>query len=528
MASSSEPAKIEQIITEFFAKSLHIILESRSPCVSSRNYSGEQTLSSPSSSSSSSSSVRPRDKWFNLALRECPAALENLELWHQSNLEPMVVDVILIQRPVNFDSVPSSPKRGLVRNLSSKEKYPNCWNSEQDEFLSEMKREKIIERWVVQYESRKTSRDCSSGSKRIGNASSHSLYKKSIILLRSLYLTVRLLPAFKLFQELNSSGQILTFSLAHRVSSLVEPFTRKEEAEMQQFGFTPVDTSCGRLCLSVLYCPTLSDVNSEPSTPMSPQFIPDYVGSPTTDRLKRFPSLPLTRFQSHGSPSSVPFERRHSWSYDTYRASAPSVSPSPSPTYSDSRALSSNPNSHRLPPLSIPSHPLETPRSSNASLATKNTSIDEFWPSPMLSPSPSPSPPTHNGVNSSKALSRSGSAPVSIPTTRSPEVLNSHVLPPSPPRGTKPGPSQTNNVRDLMRPGYVQTGLKFEKMNSFGKDDVGNIFGAKISSSISPRISFSRGSSRFSSQDMFDYSDFACPFAVDEVDITDPRPGYDS
>ncbi|MCL7024349.1 hypothetical protein MKW94_020438 [Papaver nudicaule] len=64
-------------------------------------------------------------------------------------------------------------------------------------------------------------------------------------------------------------------------------------------------------------------------------------------------------------------------------------------------------------------------------------------------------------------------------------------------------------------------------MNSFGKDEAGNIYGPKASSGVSPRVSFSRSSSRFSSQDMFDYSDFACPFAVGD-DITDPRPGPDS
>jgi len=67
MASShSESARIQQTITEFFAKSLHRILESR----------------------------KPRDKWFNIPLRECSEALENLDLGGQSNLEPVVVDVV--------------------------------------------------------------------------------------------------------------------------------------------------------------------------------------------------------------------------------------------------------------------------------------------------------------------------------------------------------------------------------------------------------------------------------------------------
>ncbi|KAJ4966382.1 hypothetical protein NE237_018231 [Protea cynaroides] len=522
MASSqsnlhSEPAKIEQIITEFFAKSLHIIIESRSLCASSRNYSGEQTLSSPSSSLSSSSGVRPRDKWFNLALRDCPEALENVDLWRQSNLEPMVVDVILIERQTGWDVNRCSPKRDLVRNLSLKERFPNCWNSGQEDYLPEIKSEKIIERWVVQYESRRSRDSSSSVSKRTGGTSSHSLYKKSLILLRSLYLTVRLLPAYKIFRELNSSGQIRSFSLAHRVCSFVEPFTRGEEAEMQKFVFMPVDISCGRLSLSVLYHPTLSTVGFEPSAPLSPQFIPDYVGSPTTDPLKRFPS-PLIGLTPHGSPA---FGRRHSWSYDLSKASAPSGSPSPSPSYSEPHAFPSNLSSNRLPPLSVPRHPPETP------ISHKNASFDEYWPSPTISSSPSPSPPTHYpGSNLPKVLLRSESAPVSIPAAklgRSPGVPNSQIPPPSPsPKSTRTGSSQADNARAPLRFGEVQGGSTVQKTSFLGKDEAGNLSGTKMSSTSSPQISFSRSSSRLSFQDDFDDSDF-CPFAVDDDDIVDPH-----
>ncbi|XP_042390015.1 autophagy-related protein 13b-like isoform X2 [Zingiber officinale] len=158
--SSSESAIVEQVITEFFAKSLHIILESRSPYVSSRNHSVDHFISSPSSSSSLSSS-RPRDKWFNLALQDCPAALENFDIWRQSNLEPLVVDIILIHRQWVPDVASC-----LLRNLA--------WNHE---LALEPKSEKIVERWILRYESVKR---CSSNlkpknqsSKKNSRASSH-------------------------------------------------------------------------------------------------------------------------------------------------------------------------------------------------------------------------------------------------------------------------------------------------------------------------------------------------------------------
>ncbi|KAJ1379028.1 HORMA domain superfamily [Sesbania bispinosa] len=170
-ATHSETAKVEQIITEFFAKSIHIILESRALSASSH-------------------------------------------LWRHTNLEPIVVDVVLVQRPLQWDqtqAVSFSPKRVLPRSSSLKERNPFCWNTvDGEELRVEAESEKIVERWVVQYESRKI-RDSNSGSRRSSNTSLHNLYKKSTLLLRSLYATVKLLPAYKIFRELSSSGQAMPF-----------------------------------------------------------------------------------------------------------------------------------------------------------------------------------------------------------------------------------------------------------------------------------------------------------------------------
>lgn len=512
-STHSEPAKMEQIITEFFAKSLHIILESRCPYVSSRNYSCEQVLSSPSpsSSSSSSSSFWPRDKWFNLSLRDCPAALENIDFWRQSNLEPMIIDVILVQRPVNNDPINFSPKSGHVRNFSGKERV--YYGSNNEEFGSDTKSEKVIERWVLQYES-KRSGGASSGSKRSTCSSSHALYKKSILLLRSLYATVRLLPAYKLFRDLISSAQIRRYNLGHRVSSFVEPFTRIEEADIQQFVFTPVDTSRGRLCLSVLYHSSVLDVSSEPSIPTSPQFIPEYVGSPLAEPLRRFSSRPM----SQTSPTSFPFGRRHSWGYDLYRASSPSLNPSPSPTHSESHASVSKQRSNRLPPASLPRQLSEN----TPAIHVKNPSFDEYWPSPTFTPSPSASPPIYiPGSHVSTVLLRSESAPVSIPTSSRSSI--NQMLPPSPPMKA----TRHSVVKTDARSGLYKTSSTADKLFSFEKDEAGRMSRVESSSNISPPKSFSRSSSRFSYQDDYDDSDFSGPFVVDDDDMTDlgTRPG---
>ncbi|KAL2528096.1 Autophagy-related protein 13 [Forsythia ovata] len=516
--TQSEPAKMEQIITEFFAKSLHIILESRSPYVSSRNYSSEQVLLSPSptSSSCSSSSFGPRDKWFNLALRDCPAALENIDFWRQSNLEPMIVDVILVRRSGDWDSVNCSPKRGLARNLSGKEGY--YYSSENEEFGCETESEKIIERWVLQYESKQSGDNSGGvmGNKRATCTSSHALYKKSMLLLRSLYATVRLLPAYKVFRDLISSAQIRAYNLGHRVSSFVEPFTRREEADMQRFLFSPVDTSCGRLCLSVLYCSSVLDISSEPSTPISPHVIPEYVGSPMAEPLKRFTS----GLVSHCSSSLSPFGRRHSWSYDLYRVSPSSVNPSPSPPYSESHASRPKQQSRRFPPSSLPHNtPDET-----LPVQMKNPSFHDYWLSPTFSPSPSPSPSPPMYIPDSrilKAVLRSESAPVGIPLSKLSTLTSmpkNQLLPPSPSMGT----SERRVAKTDGCSGLYQTGSTGDKLFATGKDEAGKSSGIRQSSNSSSTKSFSRSTSRFSFQDNFDDSEFSGLFILDDDDLTEP------
>ncbi|MQL81802.1 hypothetical protein Taro_014253 [Colocasia esculenta] len=531
---------VEQIITEFFAKSMHIILESRSPFVSSRNYySGDPSTSSPSSSSSTSS-IRPRDKWFNLALGDCPAALENMDLWGvgESNFEPLVIDVILIRRSSELDRACPPPGGCLVRNISAKDHGPNYWSIGQQEMVTE-RSEKIIERWVVQYESRKSAggmgREPILGAKRSGSGSSHSfemsvaqkkVYKRSIILLRSLYVTVRLLPAYKIFRDLSSTGQIRPFSLAHKISSFVEPFTRVEDAEMNQFAFVPVETPCGRLCLSVSYLPILEDLSLESSTPLSAQLITDYVGSPLAEPLRRFESLP----SSAPAPTYVSFTRRHSWS-NSHRV--PSTSPSPSPTHSDSRALCHNMNPDCLlsgqktvdnsPPRILVTH--------NSPVIYKSTtSFNEHCPSPPFLPSPSPSPPHFPGRNSLNSLMRTESAPERIPLAPR-GFLTNDALPLSPsPKGTRfRSSSQTDSTRaqavaaSASQPSpdckfQAKPELKFgcQKVPPPGKSDASVLPRGTMTSCTSPRLPSTSSSSRLSMLDEFENFGIFCPFVEDE------------
>lgn len=57
------------------------------------------------------------------------------------------------------------------------------------------------------------------------------------------------------------------------------------------------------------------------------------------------------------------------------------------------------------------------------------------------------------------------------------------------------------------------------------KDDSGR-FSGLLSSSGSPRVGFSRSSSRLSFQDDLDGFEFSCPFDVDDVDTSDSQVRY--
>lgn len=493
-----EYGRFEQILAQFLLKTLHIVLDCRVPSIRPPyGRSGE---------------VKKSDKWFNLVLGDRPAVLDNLNFWHRNLMEPMIIDIIIVQEKPSSLSEHSSGIAGAYT-------------------------ETIIERWVVQYEYMR------SMVPQIGDSSYKKTYKKLIIQLRSLYSMMRLLPAFKAFRKLSSS-QSCDFDIIYKVSSFSAPFSRAEEDLMKHYTFTPVDAQQGRLCISVTYREDLSEFNLETAASFPPEIITNYVGSPLADPMRLFPSSSSdkgahpTSFPSRGthSSSSSPFQRPHSWTSGFLASpSLPQTQPyvgSP-PLYRSPYEVSSSPSDghgHRVTPNNrLPIH-------------HKATSFDEYQLSPPFSPSPSPSPPTYlSGVNPGQTRLRSGSGPVSIPhpmmssSSRylSPNLSdpNRHSLPPMSPRSIKhdsssqESPSGIRSFRKMdplrTHESNIGTISPGQKICRDTRDDSGR-FSGLLSSSGSPRI-FSRSSSRLSFQDDLDVCDFSCPFIVDDVDTSDSQ-----
>lgn len=456
----SEQVKLEHIVSQFLLKSLHVILESRIPSLRPHNRSGDL---------SSVSRVRKSDKWFNLVLGDRPAALENLNFWHRNVMDPMIIDIILVHKGPNSSSVDNLYSASTVGTTV----------------------ETVIERWVVQYESPRVV------APQTGEmyAPYKKTYKKSIILLRSLYSLMRLLPAYRIVKHLNSSSQTYNFDIIYKVSSFGDPFTRQEEELMEEYSFPAVEAFPGRLCLSVTYRSSLSDFNLEPSTAMPPKIITDYVGSPATDPLRSFPTsekgVRATSFPLRGvrPPSSIPLERPHSWTSGFHRA-APFI---------QNQTLFGSPPAYRPSPTSsdFPCSPTDMypNRVLNHQLLNnpKGISYDEYQLSPPFSPSPSPSPPTYfyNGnPNLVQTRKYSETAPVSIPSTitarnsryLSPNFSDSsrNSLPPLSPRSTRndnssqESPSGIRSLRRVepSRAGDMPSGIS----NHFIGQKVGVVF----------------------------------------------------
>ncbi|XP_073142629.1 autophagy-related protein 13a [Henckelia pumila] len=492
----AEHGRFEQILNQFLLKSLHVILDSRVPA---------------SRPPSRSTEVRKSDKWFNLALGDRPAAMESLSFWNRSLMEPMIIDIILVTETQN-----SLPDHDSLATLAP-----------------ELSTETVVERWIVQYESLRSS------SPQIVDASYKKTYKKSIVLLRTVYSMLRLLPAYKAFRKLCSVNRDCHFDINYKVYSFCSPFSREEEQSMKKYNFTPIDAQQGRLSVSVIYHEDLSDFNLDSGISCPPEIITDYVGSPLTPPMMAFPSTSVKGARATSFPirvrestSASPFQRPHSWASGIHRDGYSQ----PYQAFGGSPPLHRSPYEYSTSPTDIQSNRLQTQR-----FPAYHKSLSDDLLSPPLSSSPSPSPPAYfSAGNPTHIRMRSETAPVSIPHPmmgRSPRYLSPnlsdssrHSLPPPSPRNTKYDPSphgSPSGIRSIKKQDSLRAGeLCFgpvnlgQKISRDAKEDSGR-FSSLQSSNSSPRVGFSRSSSRLSFQDDLGDCDFSCPFIVDDVDSTD-------
>ncbi|KAK1385200.1 hypothetical protein POM88_022935 [Heracleum sosnowskyi] len=82
--SHGEHGRFKQILSQFLLKSLHMVLDSRVPSIHPYNCKNDQ--------------VKKSDKWFSLVSGDHPATLDNLNFWHRNLMDPMIIDIILVNQ----------------------------------------------------------------------------------------------------------------------------------------------------------------------------------------------------------------------------------------------------------------------------------------------------------------------------------------------------------------------------------------------------------------------------------------------
>ncbi|KAH9324999.1 hypothetical protein KI387_005177 [Taxus chinensis] len=466
-----ETAKIQKIILEFFPKAVQVILESRI-----------QSVVRSASSSPSSSPKRCRDTWFDLNLGLSDnARLHIIESWSKTPaIEPMFVEIFLARSDGASTSRPAGQgSRGL-----------------------------ILERWTVQYALNSSSPAVSA------DVNCTVVRKKALILFLSLYCTTKLLPAYRVYRDLKKSPQSHNVRrLMYRISASPEPLPR---GEIKDYNFTPVETRCGKLCLSVSY---LANLICRPASEFDRlenpirQIIPDYCGSPGSER--KFHGASRGKHSVLSPPSSPGFKtkgfgRCHSWSGGINQISLPSTAMQ---QYHSQRFIMApmSPNltyhtpltNSRTPPLPV------VPRRCHSS-------VDRFA-------SPSPSPPMRSRLSNegvSKELLRTGSLPQAVGESRNPLPLHTnrsreaHTL------------SRAVSANSEFTIAYSPSALRTTSTsgNSVVPRQAHLGHKGEEDDRVSQRVAVSRSSSRLSYNYEIEDEGFSFPFALD----SDESDGYRS
>ncbi|KAK9823656.1 hypothetical protein WJX72_004459 [[Myrmecia] bisecta] len=179
---------------------------------------------------SSPSDQPPKKCWFNLDIEDAGPAARDIEPWRRDTSAPLVLEIYL--QPWGANEA-AEARMSLSRSQLSRLDPP-------------------------------------------------AIYKRMVIMLRSLYSYVRVLPAYRMYRA-SKRNRGNSFSLSYRLSR-----GRSAEAgpgsrigsRMQTFPFTPIETPYGSMRMGVDYAPsaTVTILEQTTSAPALPQIISDYIG----------------------------------------------------------------------------------------------------------------------------------------------------------------------------------------------------------------------------------------------------------
>lgn len=320
MEGLARDPELSKLLTEFYARLMQLILESRLPSPACRD------------GSASTSAHRPA---FNLVLGKFASMTDKVvEPWCSNVREPVAIEIFYLRHGVK-GAVPQ------VQNVKERKEQASLKIALEGSELAI-----LLERWTVEFV--QPDGGSSSKAKRepgfylengilgrylrgaqnnkyratswrdiqraavIGKdehvAMRMYLEKNLAIQLRSLYCTARLLPAHNLSKLLSTTGKGKSKSkLAYRVLTSPSPLSESDKKDMTVFRFPPLDCCSGHLRMSVAYRRTIPMEERKVSS-LPPQLIDDYVGkvaNHTRERIGHVHSLPSAWCLSSFKPSNL-------------------------------------------------------------------------------------------------------------------------------------------------------------------------------------------------------------------------------
>ncbi|KAF2485533.1 autophagy-related protein 13-domain-containing protein [Neohortaea acidophila] len=245
-----ELTKLNQIIQHFHTKAALLICSSRANLPRSQNQHGD---------------IR-QNRWFNVVVDETDVLLDHLQEWRRHDLfedrpRPLVIEMFLDTAHLTSNQVlvikDDAGRRHNVANALS----PST-SGAQPSRSGARQCEVVLERWTLE----------------LGDANRHTpaeldeklpnVYKKGVVLFRSLYTFLRIVPAFKLYRKLlRQTGSHQALKLKFRIKkgrgsaqgeldSLLTPLCPHEKNArdiVEHYAFQPLVTPAGPLHCSVHY-----------------------------------------------------------------------------------------------------------------------------------------------------------------------------------------------------------------------------------------------------------------------------------
>ncbi|KAH3666472.1 hypothetical protein OGAPHI_003468 [Ogataea philodendri] len=264
LLSEEESEKLSQIIQNFFLKASHVIIHFRAafPSVVS-HLDDDMALINDGFSHS-----KANNRWFNLDLGNSEISKTALTLWKNKDilaLPPLVIETYLDLRGLN------SNQTLMLDDVIIK---------------TSRKSEIVLERWLVEFDLTTFDNDV---------LELPSIYKKTIILFRSLYLLAGLLPSYKLRDKLSKSKlKNSSIHVSCRILDGSKPITSKgriglskkladEEEHSRSKNLEPILTPIGALRVSVSYRKNCNFQISDNEELLSSHFMLDHLSVAQTE-----------------------------------------------------------------------------------------------------------------------------------------------------------------------------------------------------------------------------------------------------